>query len=123
MTAKVAKARADTVQEYKDSFKDTMDYLFLMRDAVNEYKASIKRVDPTIDVDYDNCLISGEPATPTSEESDEAPMEEPSRRSPSLLSQNMRMLSPRRQFSPQSNKLKLQPPLQPKTFCFYLFFI
>ena len=38
MAAKVAKANADAVQEYKD----TMDYLFLMRDAVNEYKASIK---------------------------------------------------------------------------------
>ena len=42
--AMVAKARSDAVQEYKDGFKDTMDYLFLMWDAVNEYKASIKRL-------------------------------------------------------------------------------
>ena len=64
MATKVAKARVDVVQEYKNSFKDTMDYLLLMRDAVNEYKASIKKVDPTFDGDYYDRLISGEPATP-----------------------------------------------------------
>ena len=63
IAAKVAKARVDAFQEYKNSFKDMMDYLFLMRDAVNEYKASIKKVDPTFDGDYYDCLISGEPAT------------------------------------------------------------
>ena len=75
MAAKVAKAKADAVQEYKDGFKDTMDYLFLMRDAVNEYKASIKRVDPTFDGDYYDRLISGESATPAPEDSDEVPLE------------------------------------------------
>ena len=39
MAAKVARARVDAVQEFKESFKDTVDYLFLMRDAVKEYKA------------------------------------------------------------------------------------
>ena len=52
MATKVTKAKVDVVQAYKDSFKDTMDYLFLMRDAVNEYKASIKKVDPTFDGGY-----------------------------------------------------------------------
>ena len=74
--AKVAKAKADAMREYKDDFKDTMDYLFLMKDAVNEYKASIKRVDQTFDGDYYDHLISGEPATPAPEDSDEAPLEE-----------------------------------------------
>ena len=71
MAAKVAKAKVDAVQAYKDGFKDTMDYLFLMRDAVNEYKASIKKVDPTFDGDYYDRLIFGEPATPATEDSDE----------------------------------------------------
>ena len=44
MAIKVAKAEVDAVQAYKNGFKDTMDYLFLMRDVVNEYKASIKRL-------------------------------------------------------------------------------
>ena len=35
MAAEVGKAKVDAVQAYKDGFKDTMDYLFLMRDAVN----------------------------------------------------------------------------------------
>ena len=72
----MAEARVDAVQEYKASFKDTVDYLFLMRDAVNEYKASIKKVDPTFDDDYYDRLISGEPATPAPEDSIEAPEEE-----------------------------------------------
>ena len=33
---KVAKARVAAVQEYKDNFKDTDNYLDLMRDAVEE---------------------------------------------------------------------------------------
>ena len=68
MEAQVAKARSDNMQEYKDGFKDTMDYLFLMRDAVNGYKASIKGVDPTFDSNYYNRLISGEPTTPAPED-------------------------------------------------------
>ena len=31
MAAKVAEARANAIREYKNGFKDTMDYLFLMR--------------------------------------------------------------------------------------------
>ena len=53
-----------------------MDYLFLMRDAVNEYKASIKKVNPTFDGDYYDRLISGEPTTPAPEDSDEVHLEE-----------------------------------------------
>ena len=63
MAAKVAKARVEPVQEHKNSFKDTVDYLYLMRDAVNKYKESIKKVDPSFDGDYYDRLISGEPAT------------------------------------------------------------
>ena len=63
VAAKVAKVEMDAVKAYKDGFKDTVDYLFLMRDAVNEYKASIKKVDPTFDGDHYDRLISGEPAT------------------------------------------------------------
>ena len=33
------------------------------------------RVDPTFDGDNYNCLISGEPATPAPEDSNEAPLE------------------------------------------------
>ena len=76
MAAKVSKAKADAVHEYKDDFKDTIDYLFLIRDVVNEYKASIKRVDSTFDGDYYDHLISGELTTPIPENSDEAPLEE-----------------------------------------------
>ena len=76
VVAKVAKAMVDNVQEYKDGFKDTMDYLLFMRDAVNEYKASIKRVDPTFDGDHYDRLISGEPTTPAYEDLDEASLAE-----------------------------------------------
>ena len=64
----MAEARADTIREYKNGFNDTMEYLFLMRDAVNEYKASIKKVDPTFDGDYYDRLISGELDTPAPED-------------------------------------------------------
>ena len=76
MAAKVAKAKVDALQEYKNSFKDMVDYLLLMRDTVNEYKASIKKVDPTFDGDYYDRLISGEPATPAPEDSFEMLEEE-----------------------------------------------
>ena len=59
------------MKAYKDGFKDTIDYLYLMRDAVNEYKASIKRVDPTFDGDHYDRLISGEPDTPAPEDSED----------------------------------------------------
>ena len=76
MASEVGKAKVDAVQAYKDGFKDTVDYLFLMRDTVNEYKASIKKVDPTFDGDYYDRLISGEPAAPAPEDSDEVRLEE-----------------------------------------------
>ena len=72
----MAKVRVDAVQEYKNSFKDMVDYLYLMRDVVNEYKASIKKVDPTFDGDYYDCLIFCEPATPAPEDLVETPEEE-----------------------------------------------
>ena len=71
-----AKARVDAVQEFKKSFKDTVDYLYLMRYAVNEYKASNKRVVPTFDGEYYDCLISGKPATLATEDSIETLEEE-----------------------------------------------
>ena len=76
MTTKVTKAEMDVVKAYKDDFKDTVDYLFWMRDAVNEYKESIKKVDPTFDGDYYDHLISGEPTTPVPEDSDEDRLKE-----------------------------------------------
>ena len=76
VAAKVARAQADAVQEYKNNFKDTVDYLYLMRDAVNEYKESIKKVVPIFDGDYYDRLISGEPLTPVLEESVGTPEDE-----------------------------------------------
>ena len=76
VAAKVAKARVDAIQVYKNSFKDTVDYLYLMRDVVNQYKESIKKVDPTFDGDYYDSLISGEPLTPAPEELVETPADE-----------------------------------------------
>ena len=43
--ALVAQVREEAVQEYKANFKDTNDYLDLMRDATAEYKESLKQVD------------------------------------------------------------------------------
>ena len=57
----VAQAREEAVQEYKANFKDTDDYLDLMRDATMEYKESLKWVDPSFDADYYDRLILGEP--------------------------------------------------------------
>ena len=53
-----------------------VDYLFLIRDTVNEYKASIKKVDLTFNGDYYDRLISGELATPAPKDSVEMPLEE-----------------------------------------------
>ena len=103
MAAKVAKAKADIVQEYKDGLKDTMDYMFLMRDAVNEYKASIKRVDLTFDGYYYYRLISGELATPAPEDFDKAPLEGAEPEQENALTQC--------QFSLPSSNPKLPPPL------------
>lgn len=61
----VAKARKEAVREYKKNFKDTNDYLDLMRDAVVEYKEALKQVDPNFNGDYYDRLILGEPQTST----------------------------------------------------------
>ena len=61
MGEKVARAREEAVQEYKEKFKDTDNYLDLMRDAVVEYKMFVKKADPTFDADYYNSLILCEP--------------------------------------------------------------
>ena len=68
VAGKVAKAREEAVQEYKDNFKDTNDYLFLMKDALDEYKMAIKKVDPNFDGDYYDNLIFCEPLTPALED-------------------------------------------------------
>ena len=60
----MAEAREEAVQEYKNNFNDTVDYLYLMRDAVDEYKMAIKKVDPTFNSDHYDSLIFGEPSTP-----------------------------------------------------------
>ena len=57
----VAKAHEESIQEYKANFKDTDDYLELMRDAVAEYKEAVKKFDPNFDNDYYDRLILGEP--------------------------------------------------------------
>ena len=68
MTGSLAKAREEAVQEYKNNFKDTVDYLYLMRDAVDKYKMAIKKVDPNFDGDYYDNLIFGKPSTPAPED-------------------------------------------------------
>ena len=63
--ASLAKAREEAVQEYKANFKETDDYLDLMRDATKEYKAQLKTVNPSFDVGHYDRLILGldEPQT------------------------------------------------------------
>ena len=65
MGERMARAREEAVQDYKDHIKDSLDYLNLMRDAVAEYKMAVKKVDSTFDLDYYNSLILGEPQTLT----------------------------------------------------------
>ena len=59
----MARPREEAIQEYKNNFKDTVDYLYLMRDAMNKYKMAIKKVDPNFDGDHYDNLIFGEPST------------------------------------------------------------
>ena len=61
MAGKVAKAHEEAIQENKDNFKDMNDYLFLMRDAMDEYKMAIKKVHPNFDINYYDNLIFGKP--------------------------------------------------------------
>ena len=65
-----------------------------MRYTVNEYKASIKKVDPTFDGDYYDRLISSEPTTLALEHSVEMPEEEAERWPLNPPIQNKRMLPP-----------------------------
>ena len=57
----MAKAREESIWEYKENFKDTDDYLDLMRDVVVEYKEALKQVDLNFDGDCYDMLILGEP--------------------------------------------------------------
>ena len=67
--ALVAQAREEVVEEYNANFKDTDDYLDLMRDATMEYKESLKRVDLSFNADHYDRLILGELQTLTPEDS------------------------------------------------------
>ena len=55
--ASSTKARKEAVQEYRANFKETNDYLELLNDAAKEYKAWLKNVNPSFDVEYYNRLI------------------------------------------------------------------
>ena len=61
--AQVAKAHEEAIWEYKENFKDTDDYLDLMRDDITKYKEALKRVDSNFDGDYYDKLILSEPQT------------------------------------------------------------
>ena len=65
---RVAKAREETVQEYKDQFKDIDNYRDLMRDAVAEYKMAVKKADPPSTLTITTNLILGEPQILTPED-------------------------------------------------------
>ena len=61
--ALMAKAREEAVQEYKANFKETDDYLDLMRDAIEEYKAQLKKVNPNPNFDaehYDRVILEAD---------------------------------------------------------------
>ena len=64
--ALVAQAREEAIQGYMANFKDTDDYLDLMRGATKEYKSSLKKVNPDFDAEYYDRLIlrAEEPQTP-----------------------------------------------------------
>ena len=64
--ALVAHAHEEAIQEYKANFNDTNNYLDLIRDATEEYKESLNKVNPDFDADYYDKLIleADEPQTP-----------------------------------------------------------
>ena len=55
--AALARAREELVQEYRANFKEKIEYLDVLNDASEEYKASLKRVDPNFNVEYYDNLI------------------------------------------------------------------
>ena len=55
--ALLAQAHEEAVQEYKANFKETNDYLDLIRDATEEYKAQLKKVNPDFDTEHYDRLI------------------------------------------------------------------
>ena len=55
--ASLAKAHKEVVQEYRANFKETNDYLALLNNVAEEYKASLKRVNLDFDAEYYNRLI------------------------------------------------------------------
>ena len=68
--ASLAKTYEEAVQEYRANFKETSDYLDLMNDATKEFKALLKRVNPSFDAEYyDNLILKQEePQTPVLED-------------------------------------------------------
>ena len=48
----LAKACEEAVQEYRAKFKEANDYLDLMQDTTEEYKASLKRVNPDFNTEH-----------------------------------------------------------------------
>ena len=61
--ALMTKARDEAVQEYKANFKEMDDYLDLMRDATEEYKAQLKKVNPNPNFDakhYDRVILEAD---------------------------------------------------------------
>ena len=64
----MARAREEAVQEYKNNFKDTDDYLDMMKDVVDKYKMVVKKIDPNFDAGYYDNLIFPEPMTTASED-------------------------------------------------------
>ena len=59
--ASLTRACEEAVQEYRANFKKTKDYLDLLNDVTEEYKASLKRVNPSFDAEYyDNLILEQE---------------------------------------------------------------
>ena len=65
--ASLVKAHEEAVHEYRANFKETNDYLDLLNDTTEEYKALLKRVNPNFDTEhYDRLILElEEPQTPT----------------------------------------------------------
>ena len=55
--ASLTRALEGAIQEYRANFKETRYYLDILNDSTEEYKASLKRVDPYFDTEYYDNLI------------------------------------------------------------------